>query len=182
MKLDWRLMVPGGPLAPDAGPPISTSLTMAETDQLRWLGAGADVLEIGSAYGYSTVALASVSARVVAVDPHLDLGSLEILKANLDAYEVADRVDIRVGYSQDVLPALSAEGRQFDLVWIDGDHQAHAVTHDVQWALRLLREDGTLACHDYDEVTCPGVRQALDAWKPPPTLVDTLAIYRSGEW
>lgn len=182
MKLDWRLMVPGAPLADDAGPPISTSLTKAETAQLRWLGAGADVLEIGSAYGYSTIALASVSARVTAVDPHIDLGSLTTFVSNLSAYEVAHRVDIRVGYSQDVLPALYAEGCTFDLVWIDGDHQAHAVTHDVQWAVKLLRKEGVLACHDYDEDTCPGVRQALDAWKKPPELVDTLAIYRPGEW
>jgi len=182
MKLDWRPMIPGGPLAPDAGPPISTSLTKEETDQLRWMGTGADVLEIGSAYGYSTIVLASASARVTAVDPHIDLGSLTILAGNLAAYQVAHRVSLRVAYSQDALPALVAEGQQFDLIWIDGDHQAHTVTHDVQWALRLLRDDGILACHDYDEDTCPGVRQALDAWKKPPTLVDTMAIYRPGEW
>jgi predicted O-methyltransferase YrrM len=182
MKLDWRLMPIGGNLAPDAGPLISTSLTTDETNQLRWLSTGADVLEIGSAYGYSTIAMAAVSARVTAVDPHIDLNSLTTLVSNLSAYQVAHRVNLRVAYSQDVLPALFAEGRKYDLVWIDGDHQAHAVTHDVQWALKLLHEDGVLACHDYDEDTCPGVRQALDAWKKPPTLVDTLAIYRPGEW
>jgi len=48
--------------------------------------------------------------------------------------------------------------------------------------LKLLREGGTLACHDYDEDTCPGVRQALDLWKTPPKVVDTLAIYGPGEW
>jgi hypothetical protein len=26
------------------------------------------------------------------------------------------------------------------------------------------------------------VRQALDAWKPPAKLIDTLAIYGPGEW
>jgi hypothetical protein len=67
-------------------------------------------------------------------------------------------------------------------VWIDGDHEAHTVAHDMHRARRLLRPGGTLACHDYGEETCPGVRQALDAWKPPPWLVDTLGIYGPGEW
>ena len=45
--------------------------------------------------------------------------------------------------------------------------------------LPLLRLGGVLACHDYDEDTCPGVRLALDDMLGPPhELVDTLAIYR----
>jgi predicted O-methyltransferase YrrM len=161
---------------------ISTSLTRAETDQLRWLAAGGDVLEIGSAYGYSAVVMASASARVVAVDPHTWLNSYDAMVANLDAYDLRDRVDIRRSDSWTVLPELHAQGKRFDLVWIDGDHEAPTVAHDVEWARKLLRDTGTLACHDYGEDTCPGVRQALDAWKPPPELVDTLAIYRAGQW
>ncbi len=84
--------------------------------------------------------------------------------------------------SQAVLPQLVEERRFFDLVWVDGDHEAPTVVHDVEWGRRLLRPSGTLAVHDYGEEICPGVRQALDAWKPPPQLVDTLAIYGPGEW
>jgi predicted O-methyltransferase YrrM len=174
ITLTWRDVAPG-----EGGPPISTSLTLDETTKLRWLAAGADVLEIGSAYGYSAVAMALAGARVVAVDPHNWLPSLEVMQANLAAYEVEDQVDIRVARSNDEMPQLHSEGRLFDLVWIDGDHSAEAVTHDVTWALKLLHPGtGILACHDYDEATCPGVRQALDAWKVPEELVDTLAIYR----
>lgn len=172
MKLEWRDVAPG--------PAISTSLTAAETAELRRLARGADVLEIGSAYGYSTVVLALAARRVVAVDPHTAHGSLSVLRANLDEYRASDRVEIRAGRSQDVLPDLLPG--QFDLVWIDGDHTAETVRHDVEWARVLLREGGTLACHDYDEDTCPGVRQALDAWRRPPKVVDTLAIYGPGEW
>lgn len=176
MKLDWRAVAPG------PGPTISTSLTLAETDELRRLAEQADVLEIGSAYGYSAVAMALVGARVTAVDPHTWLNSYDTMAANLAAYNVGERVHIHQGYSYAVLPALAESGLRFDLIWIDGDHEAAAVTHDVTWALKLLRPTGTLACHDYDEVTCPGVRQALDAWKPPVKLVDTLAVYGPGEW
>jgi predicted O-methyltransferase YrrM len=171
MRLEWRDVAPG--------PAISTSLTSAETEELRRLARDKDVLEIGSAYGYSTVVLALSAFSVCAVDPHTGHDSLQALRSNLLAYRVSDRVVIRQARSQDVLPGLR---RRFDLVWIDGDHSAEAVTHDVQWALKLLKPGGTLACHDYGEVTCPGVKIALDAWKAPPKLVDTMAIYGPGEW
>lgn len=176
VKLDWRDLAPGD------GPAISTSLTLAETDELRWLTKGADVLEIGSAYGYSAIVMALAGARVLAVDPHVQLDSCGQMAANLNAYGVADRVGILRSDSGAAMPALDEDGRRYDVVWIDGDHAAATVTHDVLWGVRLLREGGTLALHDYDEDTCPGVRQALDAWRVPPRLVDTLAIYGPGEW
>jgi predicted O-methyltransferase YrrM len=176
MKLDWRDVAPGD------GPAISTSLTAAETDELRRLAKDADVLDVGSAFGYSSVAMALAGARVVAVDPHAWLQSLGIMVANLAAYNVSDRVDIRAAQSRAVMVQLVEERRFFDLVWIDGDHEAPAVAHDVEWGRKLLKPTGTLAVHDYGEDTCPGVRQALDAWKSPPRLVDTLAIYGPGEW
>jgi predicted O-methyltransferase YrrM len=176
MKLEWRDVSIGD------GPAISTSLTLNETAELQRLAKGAEVLEIGSAFGYSTVVLASVADLVVAVDPHQALRSLEALRANLGLYGVRQRVDIRVGRSQDFLPGMVKGGRRFDLVWIDGDHEAIGVAYDLTWSLQLLRPTGTLAVHDYGEDTCPDVRLALDAWKVPPRLVDTLAIYGPGEW
>lgn len=176
VRLLWREVAPG------IGPAIDTSLTAAETDELRRLAAGADVLEVGSAYGYSAVAMALAGGRVLAIDPHLQLNSYTTMTANLAVYQVSDRVEIRRGDCRAVLPQLYEEGRRFDLVWIDGDHSADMVTHDVIWGAKLLRPTGTLACHDYDEDTCPGVRQALDVWNPPPRLVDTLALYGPGEW
>lgn len=176
MRLPWRDLAPGN------GPTISTSLTVAETDELRRLAKDAEVLEIGSAYGYSAVAMALAGGRIVAVDPHVQMASYDEMCANLGFYGVADRADIRRSDSRAILPQLFETGTRFDLVWIDGDHAADMVAHDVAWARKLLRETGTLACHDYDEETCPGVRQALDAWKAPPKLVDTLAIYGPGDW
>ncbi len=123
--------------------------------------------------------MALAGGTVVAVAPHNWLNSLPAMEANLAAYGVSDRVDIWAEDSRSALPSI---GAKFDLVWIDGDHQAHVVAQDVANALRLLKPTGTLAVHDYDEATCPGVREALDAWKVPPRLVDTLAVYGPGEW
>jgi len=174
--LPWRDMAPGH------GPVISPSLTLRETDELKILAAKKDVLEIGSAYGYSAIAMALVGGRIIAVDPHQQLNSYETMWANLGFYGVSGSVDIVRKDSRAVLPELHDLGRRFDLVWIDGDHAADMVTHDVQWAVKLLRDTGTLACHDYGEETCPGVQVALDAWRTPPKLVDTLAVYGPGQW
>lgn len=170
ISLPWRDQAFGD------GPAISTSLASVEMARLQELAAGKRVLEIGSAYGYSTVGLALVAEHVTAVDPHQTHGSQGALLANLRAYEVLDRVDIRVGYSQQVLPELL--GGEFDLAFIDGDHTQPGVTHDATWAMRLIRAGGHVACHDYDEVTCPGVRAALDLVFPegPAELVNTLFV------
>jgi len=174
ISLTWR------PVAPHTGgPAISTSLTAAEAARLGELAKGRKVLEVGAAYGYSTVVLASSAASLVSVDPHVWLQSEPALRANLDAYGVTAKVDVRVGASEDVLPALAAQGRRFGLIWVDGDHRRPAIERDVALSVPLLTKTGVLACHDFGEATCPDVREVLrERFGEPHELVDTLAIYR----
>ncbi len=168
MKLEWRDVPIGNSV-------INTSLTAAETAKLQELAGGKDVLEVGSAYGYSTVALGLVANSVTAIDPHTAHNSYETLLRNLEANGLHN-VRVVNGWSQDILPTLPPT---FDLVFIDGDHTAETVEHDVTWALKLLRPGGVLACHDYNEDTCPGVQVALDKlFGGPGDLTDTLAVYR----
>lgn len=158
MHLSWRDVCPGD------GPGINTSLTAAESAELARLAEDRDVLEVGSANGYSAVVMALAGARVTAVDPHTWIpGSYEVMTANLAAYGVTDRVDIIREPSQSALPWLVREHRAFGLVFIDGDHSAEAARHDIRWGLQLLDPGGTLAVHDYLEACCcPGVREAAD--------------------
>lgn len=181
MLLPWRpVLLARGPV-----PAISTSVTEAETIKLQELAAEPGIgriLEVGSAFGYSAIAmaLANGNAHVDAVDPHNQLGShpiaggsREVMAGNLEAYGVADRVTMLVGTSQEILPILELDS--YDLVFIDADHVEPAVTHDVEWALKLLCPGGWLACHDLDEGSCPGVRAALDRlFDHPVPTVDTL--------
>jgi predicted O-methyltransferase YrrM len=170
MHLPWRDVAPG------AGPGISTSITAAESAELSKLAEGRDVLEIGSAYGYSAVLMALAGARsIMAIDPHQQLGSYPAMAANLGFYHVEKRVHIVQGLSGAVLPGLA---EKFDLIFIDGDHQHGAVLADVRMALEHLAEGGILACHDYGEDTCPGVGWALDQMFPggPSRLIDTLFV------
>ncbi len=160
MLLPWR---PVRPLPNSLGPPIETSLTEANTTTLRFLATNMRVLEIGTAYGYSTVAMASVAKKVVTIDPH-------------QTHAVEDRVDIKVGTSQEWCPQLELES--FDLAFIDGDHTGPGVWHDVKWAQRLVKKGGYIACHDYGEDTCPEIQPTLDTLYPkgPDRLVDTLFV------
>lgn len=171
MHLPWR-DVPAGL----SSPLICTSITGSEANRLADLAAGRDVLEIGSAYGYSACVMALAGARhVTAVDPHTWLDSHEVMLGNLAACGVAGQVTVIRGYSPDALAGLGP----FGLVFIDGDHSAAAVMADVEAARKLLADGGVLAVHDYLETCCcPGVGAALDALFPagPDELVDTLFV------
>jgi predicted O-methyltransferase YrrM len=174
MHLPWRGMPVGGD-----GPLISTSLTANEAAALARLAAGRDVLEVGSAFGFSACVMALAGANhVTAVDPHTWLNSHEAMTSNLDKCGVADVVTIVRAPSPDALGGLG----EFGLVFIDGDHAASAVHADVEAALKVLATGGVLACHDYGEdCCCPGVRYALDALFPagPSELVDTLFVVKT---
>lgn len=174
MHLPWRGMLPA-----EGAQPVSTSLTVNEAAALAGLAVGRDVLEVGSAFGFSACVMALAGARhVTAVDPHTWLNSHEAMAANLAACGVTGLVTIVRGTSPGALAGFTVP---FGLVFIDGDHAAEAVTADVEAARKVLASGGVLACHDLGEdCCCPGVRYALDALFPagPSEQVDTLAIYR----
>jgi predicted O-methyltransferase YrrM len=171
MHLPWRGLPTG-----DGGPLVSTSLTLNEARALARLATGRDVLEVGSAFGFSACVMALAGAKhVTAVDPHTWLNSHEAMAANLDACGVADVVTVVRGTSPAALDGLGP----FGLVFIDGDHAAEAVTADVEATRKVLASGGVLACHDLGEdCCCPGVRVALEALFPggPDELVDTLFV------
>ena len=173
MHLPWRGMPPA-----EGAQPISTSLTVNEAAALAELAVGRDVLEVGSAFGFSACVMALAGAKhVTAADPHTWLNSHDAMTANLAACGVADVVTVVRGTSPAALDGLGP----FGLVFIDGDHGAEAVAADVAAARAVLADGGVLAVHDFGETCCcPGVRQAMDILFPggPSEQVDTLAIYR----
>lgn len=168
LRLPWRI--------PSFGPAIETSLTTAEAVELRGLAQGRRVLEIGAAYGYSTVLTAQVAQKVTSIDPHEVHLSHRIFRDNLFRFGVAQHVDVVVGRSVEVLPGL--RDGSFDFAFVDGDHTAAGVRFDLEQVQRLVEPGGLLAFHDWDEESCQDVRQVLEAWRAPGYLVDTLAVYR----
>jgi hypothetical protein len=142
---------------------------------LSKLANGKDVLEIGSYCGRSTICMAQTANRVVAVDPfdgrgtpRMNHSTLESFKNNIERYGVAGKVDTLVGTADEALTEFD-HYVPFDLVFIDGAHDADSVRNDISHARRLLKPDGLLAFHDYrvhpgqyDGRWDPGVTTAVD--------------------
>lgn len=173
MQLHWRDVV-----VREGGPAISTSLTSREAAELAKLATGLEVMEIGAAFGYSTVILAHTAKRVTSIDPHQWLNSYGVLMHNVGDYGVGHRVRTFVEGAETAVPHLAGRGETFDMVWIDGDHEFLAVERDIKLALSVLRPGGILALHDLGETTCPGVLQAVTAWgRTPDHVTDTMAVF-----
>lgn len=103
------------------------------------------VLEIGTLGGYSTIWLARAvgeGGRVVTIEA--EPANAAVARVSIDAAGVGERVDIRIGRGDQVLPTLQAE-ESFDLVFIDADKESNTVYLD--WAARLGRP-GTVVVLD----------------------------------
>jgi predicted O-methyltransferase YrrM len=163
---------------------IPSAVSREQCAKLAELACGGTVLELGSQFGRSTIALASAAARVHSVDwhkgdPHAGiLDSLETFMRNLERYGVRNNVVAHVGKHEDVLPGL-ARGF-FDLVFIDSFHEKEAVERDTALALPVMKPKAVFCYHDYKDPSFPGVGQAVDAFAKMRGLsiatVGTLAI------
>lgn len=162
---------------------VPSAVTFAECRRLGELARGKRVLELGSYFGRSTIALASTATLVHSVDLHPaeDLhggftSTVEPFLENLERYDVRHKVIVHVGFSQVILPELPAAS--FDLVFLDAQHQREEVEEDVQSILPLMRSGATLAFHDYG---IPGVEHngRWDSFGVT-EVVDNLARERGG--
>lgn len=109
-------------------------------------------LEIGCAYGFSSLHIASAlagrpGARHVIIDPMESttwkgIGVINLDKAGVDFYE------LREESSETALPELLKQGAQFDLVFIDGWHTFDQTLVDMYYANRLIRTGGYILVDD----------------------------------
>jgi hypothetical protein len=160
--------------------PVPGWLTPAQARQLwdaaRPLRAPAQIVEIGSFRGRSTIVLALAAAdgvQVVAIDPHLggdrgpqeygdrpDVGEAdhEAFAANLRHAGVADRVRHVRRFSQE---ALDDVGGEIALLYVDGAHRFVPARADLRrWGARVP-VGGRLLVHD--SFSSVGVTLALAA-------------------
>ncbi len=77
----------------------------------------------------------------------------------LEEAGVRDLVEFYEEESQLVLPRLLAEGRGFDLAFLDGNHRFEGVFLDLVYSGRVLKEGGIVFA---DDTQLPGVRRAVD--------------------
>ncbi len=130
-------------------------------DAARALPASAQVVEIGSYRGRSTVVFArAAEARVVAIDPHAgnDRGPQEIegyaseaesdheaFLANLERAGVSSRVRHVRRFSADAHAEVDGP---IDLLYVDGAHRYRPARDDIrEWGARVA-PGGTMLIHD----------------------------------
>jgi predicted O-methyltransferase YrrM len=112
-------------------------------------------IEIGLGYGVSTLficeallALGAADARHVVIDPYqtrfAGCGIQAIADAGLESI-----VEFHAAESQIVLPRMLAEGRRFDLAFVDGNHRFDSVFLDLIYLGQILRPRGALFVDDY---------------------------------
>lgn len=103
------------------------------------------VLEVGTLGGYSTIWLArGIPEGGTVVTIEAEPGNAAVARASIDRAGVGEKVDIRVGRGEHVLPTLAGE-EPFDLVFIDADKESNTLYLD--WAARLGRA-GTVVVVD----------------------------------
>src|SRR6266540_2885123 len=70
---------------------------------------------------------------------------------------IRDLVEHHPVGSEVVLPRLAAEGTQFDLAFVDGNHRFDAVFVDLFYLGHLVRKGGIIILDDYN---LPGIKRA----------------------
>lgn len=142
---------------------MSPDQARALYDAAAACSAGAQIVEIGSFRGRSTIVLASAAAPgvdVVAIDPHAgnDRGPDEIdgfvdeaaedhdvFKANLAAAGVADRVRHVRAMSDAAHADVTGD---IDVLYIDGAHRYAPARQDIDEWGRRVRPGGAMLIHD----------------------------------
>lgn len=131
----------------------------AEGEALRdWVHREAAVRTIEIGFGYAISALfacegllmnADATAGHVVVDPHQSTRFADCGLQFLDEAGVTELVDHHAEESQIVLPRFLAEGRSFDLAFVDGNHRFDGVFVDLVYLGRLVRPAGIVFVDDY---------------------------------
>ena len=133
-----------------------------------------DILEIGSAWGRSTVLLGLSSEKAIwSIDPHTGgvafmregnrQRSFEEFQVNLQRHGLAERVQILKYTTQEVAQrGLMAESR-LAFVFIDGLHTAEGVKVDFDFAYEHAVASAILAFDDYFEESVKDYSEMIDS-------------------
>ena len=105
-------------------------------------------LETGFAYGMSAShIMAATNAPHIAIDPfqsnYQRLGLKNIKQLKLDQH-----LTLFEDYSHNVLPQLAKEKKEFDFIFIDGDHKFDGELIDFYYADFLIKQEGYVLLHD----------------------------------
>ncbi len=119
------------------------SVNYEEGELLAFIATGRTVLEIGTGLGVSTGYLASTAKHLVTLD--IDPWVHENVWPTLPSWVIT-------------LSSRERLLREFDMVFIDGDHRPEAVREDMRFAVEVCPR-GVIVVHDYIET-----QESLRGW------------------
>jgi predicted O-methyltransferase YrrM len=141
------------------------SIERAQGEALRELAIAEEAertIEVGLALGMSALflcqAVVARGGRHVAIDPFQAESWNGAGLRTLREAGVGDLVEVIEEESQLALPRLVADGREFDLAFVDGDHRFEGVFLDLYYMTRLIRPGGLVVV---DDMWMPAVRTAV---------------------
>ena len=124
-----------------------------------------NILEIGTLFGYSTLHLAEaatlVGGSLVTVDLRVSERKWQngavvkdihlAAERNIQNAGLSDIVTFMAGRSEQILSQLVLDGKQFDLIFIDGSHSRYVVTLDLLNSINLISPGGLIFLDDISE-------------------------------
>ena len=138
-------------------------------------------LEIGAFYGANLLSVAQTygahpNAELHCIDPWCDYseypeykGEIESIygafKRNIKNNGIEDKVKVHRGFSHEEIPKL--QDKYFDLIYVDGNHEAKFVLEDAVLAFRKLVDGGWMIFDDWNDTspqTQRGIKSFLQAY------------------
>ena len=106
------------------------------------------ILEIGTGYGLSAIAMAKAQTRpgLLTIDQYEP--QVTISRKHLAAIFPDDNVKLVAGDKRDIVPRLARDGRRFDLIFHDGGHDGDAYVRDFEALLPTLNAGGLFLIDD----------------------------------
>ena len=122
------------------GTPIVQKETAKFLELMITINRPKKILELGTAIGYSAILMNNASAGLSEITTiERDEKMIELAKANIEKYELQDKITILKGDCLEVLENLQEE---YDMIFMDAGkgHYNHFLPH----CLRLLKKQGVL--------------------------------------
>ncbi len=120
-------------------------------------------LEIGCAYGISTIAICEAASErpggsVCTIDPHQALHWENLGLLNIERAGFSQLLTLLEEQSQRALPRLASSGHKFDFAYVDTTKLFDAVLIDAFYIVSMLRIGGVIV---FDDCNWPGVRKVV---------------------